>query len=444
MYASFSILNTVAFVLALILPVHQLSAQNKPAIAPSPIVAGRIVKVRRAGSETFVGTLQAKRKSVVGTAVDGRVVSLEVERGDPVGADATRVGANSFVGQPLVQLRTGTLEIEIGAAEVQLKLAQQAAGELTVSMPQLIEFARATAAEAKARLDYSRANYERFQRMGGTQGAISQGEVDLARSQYLADQKAAEAAQIDFRRLELTRELRLQQANLRVDASRQELARLNDLKAKYTIRAPFEGFVTEKLTEVGEWVTKGQPIIEVIQIDPIEMVINVPQLYLSRLQQSINRDGSDSPLMAVIRIDGIEQDLSGVVKRVIAQADLRSRTFPVRLEIENPKMKSGHLLQPGMLGKASVQIGAAKDMMLVKKDALVLGGRQPTVFKIIEQGDVTTAIPIAITTGATVGDWIQITGNINSNDMIVLYGNERLRPGQRLLIKETSEEVPPT
>lgn len=442
-----SLFLALALALALIWPTDHLWAQGKPPEGPSPIVAGRIVKVRRASVETFVGTLQAKRKSTVGSAVEGRVVSIAVEQGDPVGADPD-LSTEKFVGQPLVQLRTGTLDIEIGTAEIQFKLAKQAADELQVSLPKEIELAEARASEAKARLDYSKLSYDRSIKLGGAKGAISQGEIDQARSQYLADQQSANAEDIDYQRLMAISELRLLQVQLRVESSQQELARLNDLKAKYTIRAPFEGFITEKLTEVGEWVTRGQPIVEVIQIDPIEMIINVPQIYVTRLQQSLSRNDAASdrkiPLSAKILIDGFDEPLTGVVKRVIAQADLRSRTFPVRLEIENPETISGYLLQPGMLGKASIQIGVENEMLLVKKDALVLGGRQPTVYKIIQQGSDTTAIPIAVTTGATVGDWIQITGNISSKDRIVLLGNERLRPGQKLSIKETSEEVPPS
>ena len=428
-----------ACVCALALPLPCAVAQPKKKTGPSPVVAGKVFKLNRVGAETFVGTLQAKRKSIVGSAVDGRVVELNVEPGDPVGADPS-LDSGTFVGQPLLQLRTDTLNIEIGSAEIQYRLAEQAYQELLISLPNEIELAKTAAAEARARLSYSQTNYERLRRLG--RGAISQGEVDQARSQFQADQQAAEGAELTYRNLNATKELRQKQAKLNVETTKQELSRLKDLHLKYTVRAPFNGFVTQKMTEVGEWVMRGQAIVEIVQIDPIEMVINVPQEHLNRLQQSLGEPSSD--LTAQIEFEGIETKFKGIVKRVVAQADLLSRTFPVRVELPNPKTDEGHLLQPGMLGKASLEIGARQEMLVVKKDALVLGGRQPLVFKLIEQGDSTTAVPVVVRTGVSIDDWIQITGEVTSNDRIVLLGNERLRPGQKLLIKETSSEVPPS
>lgn len=388
-----------------------------------------------------MGTLQPTRTSTVGSAVDGRVIRINVMEGDPVGSESQN--AEEFKGQPIVQLRTGTLEIEIEAAKIQNSLTRQAAEELAISLPKEIELSEAKAAEAKARLQYSKNNYQRASRLSQQSGAISQGELEQAYSQFLADEELAKASEIELERLITTRELRLLQAKLRVEATQQELERLYDLQEKYTIRAPFEGLVTQKLTEVGEWITQGQPVVEVVQIDPIEMIINAPQDYLNRVQQSLANSTNDDPMSALIQFDGFEQTYVGIVKRVIAQADLRSRTFPVRVEISNPKTQSGHALQPGMLGKASLMIGIEQEMLMVKKDALVLGGRQPTVYKILKRGSDVTAIPVPVETGAAIGDWIQITGEIAATDTVVLMGNERLRPGQQLEVTGTSDEVPP-
>lgn len=415
--------------------------RTKPSGAPgpSPIVAGKVVQVRRAGTETFVGTLKPFRTSIVGSAVDGRVVGVTVMEGDPVEAPDTAGDS----GQPIVKLRTETLDIELESARIQLAISQQAVDELNVSLPKEIELAKAKAAESAARFQYSKNNYERAQRLGGNSGAISEGELEQARSEFLATQQLAEGSKVQYERLVATEKLRRLQLKLRVDASRQELARLNDLKDKYAIYPPFDGLVTKKLTEVGEWVTQGQPLFEVVQLNPIEMIINLPQEHLGRLQQSLANTTSDSQLTALIEFDGFDEKYTGVVKRVIAQADLRSRTLPVRIEIQNPKTENGHPLQPGMLGKASMMIGKEQDMLLVKKDSLVLGGRQPAVYKIVSDGDDVTAISVPVETGTSVGDWIQIKGNIKADDSVVLLGNERLRPGQKLEITRISEEVPP-
>ncbi len=441
MDAARKILTAIVFVAVFTFPLCDVLAQ--PGRGPTAVAVGQVAEVLQGEStEIFVGSLQPMRTSTVGSAVDGRVISIEVDRGDPVFADPLlSESPDTFVGQPMMQLRTGTLEIEIGSAEILLKLAEQALDELRVTLPQEIELANAKAAEAEAKLQYSKDAYERSKRLGGAEGAISEGELELTRSQYLADQEAARAAKIDLDRLKSTRELRLLQLSLRIESGKQELARLNDLKAKYTIRAPFEGLVTEKLTEVGEWVTKGQAIVEVVQLNPIEMVINAPQKYVRRIQESLESAGKENPMTAEIEIDGYDKPLQGVVKRIISKADLRSRTFPVRIEIQNPELSMGYQLQPGMLGRASLKFAQPK-MLMVSKDALVLGGSKATVFKVTNQGDQTVATGVPVTTGVSLQDWVEVKGELTRDDRVVVFGNERLRNGQPIRVTRTFEEVP--
>ena len=414
---------------------------------PALVAVGKVGSLKRAAAQSFVGTLQSVRKSTIGTAVEGRVLSINVEPGDPVSAvkdtSASETKPKNFVGQTLVQLQTGTLEIEIGASEIQVKLSQQAVDELSVSLPQEIALAAANSAEAKARLSFSKNNYTRSQRL--RDGAISQGELEQAKSQYLADQQSARAAQIDYERIKSTRKLRVLQTQLNVQASKQELARLNDLKSKYTIRAPFEGIVTQKLTDVGEWVTKGQAVVEIVQLNPIQMIVNAPQSRLNDLQQSLGNATKDEPLTVDIQIDGYDKPLKGIVKRIVPQVDLRSRTFPVRIEIQNPMVGSSYALQPGMLGRASLNMGKVVERLVVKKDAIVLGVGSPKVFKVIPpstaNGDA-SVIGVDIKTGDSYGDWIEVTGDLTTKDEVVVLGNERLQPNQAIKVSKVIEDSP--
>ena len=223
---------------------------------PSPVVSGRAVKIRRAGTESFVGTLRPIRQTVVGSAVDGRVIKVHIAEGDPVTAESKNSSLSNelsldpgqgdsldnddqnFRGQALVQLRTGTLDIEIESAEIQEKLARQILSELEISIPKNIESAKALLAGAKAKLVYSKANFDRSQNLSTRAGAISELELEQARSLFQADQQAVLAAEADYQRILTTREILLAQARTRADSSAQEVKRLQDLRLKYTIRAP--------------------------------------------------------------------------------------------------------------------------------------------------------------------------------------------------------------
>ncbi len=411
------------------------------------VAVGMVAQIRQARSESFVGTLEPLRKSTVGSAVEGRVVSIDLFPGDLVTA-----------GQPMMQLRTGTLEIQIKVATTALAVSQQALLELQASLPKDLELAKTRVAEAEARLKYSRTDYERSSRLRGNSGAISQGELELARSRYRADEQAVQAVRIEYQKLQATRQLRLEQARLNVQASEQEIERLNHLKKKYTIKAPFEGVVTQKLTDVGEWVTRGQAIIEVLQLDPIELIINVPQEKLPSIQAALDwannavangsaRSGAaaNGVLPATVTINGVAGTLRGEVIRVVSQADLRSRTFPVRIRVSNPQVGAGYAIQPGMLGRATLMVGKETDMMMVKKDALVLEAGQKSIFKIAKRAGKDVAVELPVRTGAAVGNWIEVGGaggSLAAGDRVVLLGNERLRSGQEVFVSQVIDQRP--
>ena len=50
----------------------------------SPVVASRVVETNQPTSQSFVGTLMPIRKSIVGSAVDGRVVGMKADDGEPL------------------------------------------------------------------------------------------------------------------------------------------------------------------------------------------------------------------------------------------------------------------------------------------------------------------------------------------------------------------------
>ena len=304
-------------------------------------------------------------------------------------------------------LELETIDIELETARLKSVQLEQALEVLLASLPRDIELAKSTLEGAKAQAEYSSSSFERLQKISANQGAISAVELEESRSNYTADNEAVNGAEADYQKLVSTKEIRILQAENLLLTAAQEIARLEDLKTKYTIRTPFDGFITQKSTEVGAWVSRGDALFEVVQMDPIELIVNVPQKYVGSIQKSLAQDTAPK---AQLSFDSVEQALTGTIFRVVPQADLQSRSFPVRIRVENPRVGDSHLLNPGMLGKANLTVGAPLDLMMVKKDALVLGGRTPRVFKIVDQDNKKVAVSIDVETGTAVGSWIEISG----------------------------------
>jgi HlyD family secretion protein len=419
---------------------------GKPPAAPAPVIVGSVVSREVSEQQSFVGSVSALRQVVVGSAVEGRVGEMLVNRGDKVQGPVDREATDGAKptrepGQVLAQLETRTLNLQIDAAQTLLTLARDAAAELGEVLPREIELAEAKLEEARARVSFSEKDLERQNRLKAQNGVVSETEYEQAVTQHQVNLQLAAQSASDLARLRATRELRLRQVESRIRTAEQEIIRLEDLKTKYTLRAPFNGYVINKLTEVGAWVRPGDPIAEIVHLDSLEFEFTVPQQYLGDIQRSF--ESGASSLRARIEIEGLSESIEGQVDTIIPQADLRSRTLPVRAKIRNVEQGGLPLLRPGMIGRAYLAFGKKRAVLLVKKDALVLGGAKPVVFKLVQAGEKKTVVPVSVQAGTSLGSWIEVTGELSAGDQVVIQGNERLRPDQEVGVLKTSEETPP-
>jgi multidrug efflux pump subunit AcrA (membrane-fusion protein) len=103
------------------------------------------------------------------------------------------------------------------------------------------------------------------------------------------------------------------------------------------------------------------------------------------------------------------------------------------------------LLKSGMFARVSLPVGKSESAILVSKDALVFGGESPMVFiadpdsKNPKQGKVR---PVPVEMGVAQDGLIQVKGPLKAGEWVVVQGNERLRPGQEVLLAHTQTVEP--
>ncbi|HZN32609.1 MAG TPA: efflux RND transporter periplasmic adaptor subunit [Pirellulaceae bacterium] len=360
---------------------------------------------------SFVGTVKPIRRSLVGSAVAGRVEEYLINDGDPVKA-----------GQPIAHLRRGVIQAELNVAKGDLQVREAELGELQKSFQEEVEQAQAKLANAQATLTYRENKMQRSRALGPSV-AKEIYEEDL--SLYTQAASSAREAQAALRLLTHgAREMKTQQAVARVESQKAEVARLQEQFDRHTMIAPFDGWVSAEHTEVGQWVMQGDPVAEIVELNEVDIEIAVVEDFIGNLHTAVE-GAVEVPALPKLH-------LTGRVAIINPQADARARTFPVKVRVQNQIESGQPVLKAGMFARVTLPVGKPTACVLVPKDAVVLGGPTPVVFAVATAGGKSSVRPVSVTLGPAQGTWISAIGELKEGDSVIVEGNERVRPGQEV------------
>ena len=257
-------------------------------------------------------------------------------------------------------------------------------------------------------------------------GAITDDELDQAIS---AEQKArsvyAEKKALFDLKVAGYREEEIAEAKAAYAAQHQEVLRLEDEMKKRSITAPFNGFLVERRSDIGQWVPLGGVVATLVDLTEVDVVVNVEEslMHLVTRGKQVN--------VSFDAIDGLT--LTGVVEYIVPKSAWQggSRSFPVKVRIQNEFDEGGlPLLKEGMLGLVVLR-GDQHEALLVHKDAIVRSSGYPIVFRVDARNRVQ---PIPIAELLSYGNSMEITASLEPGDRLVTEGNERLRPAQEVRI----------
>ncbi len=400
-------------------PDPSFAQRPDPLIAAAPVVEREV-----AAAQTFVATVRPTRLVTIGSAASGRVFKYDLEEGDRVEEM-----------QPIAELLTETISSEIKAAEAERKLRQSELEELiNGTRPEELDQARARMQAAEARLEYATTHRDRVEQLF-RQGGSSVAERDEAVTLYTAAVNEFAEAKSAYDLAELgPRKEKIAQAEAAEEMQAAIVEKLTDQKRKHTIIARFNGFITKKLTEVGAWVNTGDPVAEVAELDSVDVEAFVTEKQVPNIFVGMKVD------VEIPALGG--KPFTGVVQQIIPQGDSRSRTFPVQVRVKNEIVDGTARIKAGMLARAKLPIGPLQTANLVPKDALVFRGENTSLLAITpDENDPNKGVvrPVPVELGVSQGQEIQVTGNVQPGELVVVEGNERLRPGQTVIIDAIRE-----
>ena len=191
------------------------------------------------------------------------------------------------------------------------------------------------------------------------------------------------------------------------------------------IRAPFAGVVIEEHTQQGEWMRKGGPVVTLINLNPMRIIVPVPDRHIQFIEpgQTVEID---------FEYMNPRQRREGRVSHIIPQGNLKARTLPVHVLLDNP----GNNILSGTSSLVHFQVGEPYEALLINKDAFSGAGEQDHVF-VIRNGK---AEQVSVRRGHAYGSLIVTEGVLSDGEMVVVEGNERLRSGQEVRIIENARD----
>ena len=326
------------------------------------------------------GELVEVRRSQVAAEVEGRVMSMEVEEGAAV------VGG-----------QTALVEIDKVWSSLNVQAAQA-----TLSQTQ------ADVAEATALLDQATRDRQQLADLLA-RGTAKQKEFDDAQAR-----EKAEAA-------------RLEAARAQVAAAQAQLSRSQEQLARVRVVAPFDGVVVKKHVEVGQWVSPGTTVVDLISRGPIDAVIDVPERVVYRLKVG-------DPI--TVHIDSLNEDITGPIRAVVPEGSA-ARTFPVKVRLED---RNGQL-KPKMSVRALLPIGSESQYLVVPTDAIMRGELGAMVWLNLNGMAMPVRVDVLFNDGGRVA--VKQVGEgppLSPGMSVVIEGAERLFPTRPLIIIPDGEQ----
>lgn len=197
---------------------------------------------------------------------------------------------------------------------------------------------------------------------------------------------------------------------------------------RHRLRAPFSGVISARHTDLGEWVTPGEAVLELVAIDRLRIDLQVPEDHLGSIATGAGVEftlGGDR-----------ERRHAGRVAAIVPVTDPTARTFLLRVEAEQPVAA----MRPGMSVRADLKLDAKRSGLVVPRDAVLryADGRVVVWVAAPDAGGPVAAERL-VRTGLGFDGLVEIVEGLAPGEQVVVRGNESLRTGQALNVDRLAE-----
>lgn len=351
---------------AQVLLIAVLGGPGTTALAQTPVTAVEPSTGRSTESLRMTGNLIARQISGLSMQESGLVSVIHVDVGDVVKQ-----------GDLLVELDAGLVELDVARAE-------------------------AARAEAAASLDEARRLAAEARRLGD--------DSFLPETERRARDSAVVLAEAALARVE------------------SDLSRERERLERHRLHAPFDGIISQRHFDRGEWVEPGSAVVDLVKADELWLDVRVPQRHWSDLRRREN-----VTVRAWADVDP-ERELDARVHARVPLSDPTARTFLLRLLVHDD---SG-AITPGMSAGVEVTIKRDETTVRIPRDAILRYPDGTATIWILEDGS-NRASEREVVVRRNIGDRVELEGDLPEGARVVTRGNEALSEGETVRIVEDGE-----
>ena len=326
-----------------------------------------------------------------------------------------------------VEIKPGELRVILNAtttstvkSETEVTLSAQRTGRV-VQLP-VREGDVVKAGALIARLDLSEESVQTENVLAQSKATYEEAGKNLKRSQDLFD-----TGMISQQDLDATR--RAYEV-----AKSQYLASVSDAEVKkdYSIiRAPFNGVIAKKFTEVGELLLQGKQIVTIVNPNKIYVLATIDEVDVGRLRLD---------LPVTITVDAFPgEKFQGAVKRIspiVSGGKLETRTADVWIYFNEKQLK----IKPGMSADVEILVATLQNVLPVPSQAIIEREGKKQVYAMqgsnISHGSQAVAKLKPIEIGETNWSFTQVTKGLSAGDFIITTPEaEGLKDGVKVRVE---------
>lgn len=267
----------------------------------------------------------------------------------------------------------------------------------------------------RAELKTVESESKRIEALANT-GSVSQKVSIEIQGKWEATQAALKVAEADW-----------EAAKSAVEVARKTLEETRVLLDYGTLKAPFNGVVTARHVELGDYVgqqtgagTKRQPLFVVSDSSKVRVCVDVPE------RDAVWTDAGDAMEVQFSALPG--KNLKGRISRAAKALDIETRSMRVEMDVEN----EDGLLLPGMFGKAVITMEHRTALVLPSGAIRVNESGQNSHVYVVNADSTISHVPVV--TGWDDGHDIEIVSGLTGSETVVGAMLGRLEPGQEVQV----------